>query len=214
MGSLQDIQWAPRIKQELIRRLYELDARGIQDEELIDEIGWGLRARCVSFIGAVEATRGRAPCPKCAQVIRHTSKPEEVLVCAGCGWSLTWKEYFSTIQHKQLSGADPILAVFEGFVEQFPRAHEASQKMLLIDRLLHSFHFWVQGQTETRAAAVNFIEGRYHEVIQFLDQLTYGAGSTPGLSQTQLEWQGVLRRVEKQWAEGGVKAKPRDIPRR
>jgi len=31
-----EIQWAPRVRQEDIRRLYEIDAQGIYDEQLID----------------------------------------------------------------------------------------------------------------------------------------------------------------------------------
>ena len=93
-GSSADIRWAPRVPQEMIRRLYELDAQGIYDEELLTEVGWRLKARCESFIAAVEASKGRAPCPKCGAVIAHTSQPEEILVCPACGWSLPWKEYF------------------------------------------------------------------------------------------------------------------------
>ena len=61
------IQWAPRVKPGLIRRLYDLDAQGIYDEELIDEVGWGLLARCQSFIDAVNAVAGRAVCHGCGE---------------------------------------------------------------------------------------------------------------------------------------------------
>ena len=30
------LRWAPRMEPEKIRRLYEMDARGIRDEELLD----------------------------------------------------------------------------------------------------------------------------------------------------------------------------------
>ena len=36
--------------------------------------------------------------------------------------------------------------------------------------------------------AVNLIEGRLSEVIVFLDNLTYGEGSTLGTRETQAEW--------------------------
>ena len=38
------------MRQQDIRRLYETDARGIYDEDLINEVGHGLLARCESFI--------------------------------------------------------------------------------------------------------------------------------------------------------------------
>lgn len=37
--------WSPRVKPVLVRRLYEQDAQGIHDEELLNEIGIGLLLR-------------------------------------------------------------------------------------------------------------------------------------------------------------------------
>ena len=50
--------WAPRVPKALIRRFYETDAKGIYDEELIDEVGYALLARCQSFITANLARAG------------------------------------------------------------------------------------------------------------------------------------------------------------
>ena len=133
-------RWAPRIKQSLIRRLYETDASGIQDEELIDEVGWTLHARCASFVDAVEASLGRARCPGCGRIIAHDSMPDTVLRCAECGWETTWRAYFKTFQHKQLSGAEPVLVLFRDYMERFPKARDPREKMLLIDGLIHGFH--------------------------------------------------------------------------
>ena len=33
-------RWAPRVPQDKVRRLYETDARGIYDDELIDDVGY------------------------------------------------------------------------------------------------------------------------------------------------------------------------------
>lgn len=210
IGSQADIRWAPRVPQEMIRRLYELDAQGILDDELLNEVGWRLKARCESFIAAVEASLGRAPCPRCAAVIIHSSGPEEILVCPDCGWSLAWKEYFATFQHKQLSGAEPVLILFREFVRAFPLAREAQEKMLAIDRLIHGFHWYMLANEETRAAAVNLIEGRYHQVVDFLDRLSYGPGSSPGTRQTWLEWRAVIQRTAEKWNDNQLKRKPLD----
>ena len=40
----------------------------------------------------------------------------------------------------------------------------------------------------TRPFAINLIEGRLIDVIQFLDALSYGSGSTLGIIQNQTEW--------------------------
>lgn len=179
--------WARRVPKSKIRRLYETDARGIYDEDLIDDVGYALLARCESFIRANLARAGRLPCPECDRPVRR----EEVLRCP-CGWELPWAEYFRTIQHKQLSGAEPVLEQFRAFVGAFPSAGTAREKMLVIDRLLHGFHWYLKAGAEqpapTRPVAVNLIQGRLGDVVAFLDTLAYGPGSTPGTRESFAEW--------------------------
>ncbi|MBN1247624.1 MAG: hypothetical protein JXC32_08185, partial [Anaerolineae bacterium] len=93
--------WAPRVRPDRVRQLYQLDAQGIYDDELIDDVGYGLLARCKSFIQAVAATQGRATCPNCGAVVEHRVDKTEMLRCH-CGWSLSWSDYFATIQRQQL----------------------------------------------------------------------------------------------------------------
>jgi len=198
MNSTKDIpRWAPRVTQREVRRFYETDARGIYDEDIINELGYGLFARCESFINAVEATRGKARCPRCASIIEHTCRKEELLRCA-CGWELTWGEYFKTIQHRQLSGAEPVLEQFRAFVEAFPSARTPQEKVLLIDRLIHGFHWYYKTKGPTRPVAVNLIEGRMSEVVAFLDSLTYGEKSTPGTMENREEWNRNIE-VNREW---------------
>ena len=196
--------WAPRVPQRDIRRLYELDARGIRDEELLDEVGWALWSRCESFIMATEATKGRAKCPGCGATIRHNWLPEEVLLCSRCGWETTWQTYFKSIQHKQLSGATFVVALFKDFIRRFPQARSAGEKMLLIDNLIHSFH-WNTKYGPTRTTGVNLIEGKYHEVVDFLDSLTYGDDSTPGTHKIHLEWRGKINDTATSWGDERLK---------
>lgn len=181
-------QWAPRVEPHKIQRLYENDARGIYDEELIDDVGFSLFARCRSFIRAVEATTGKATCPHCGKIVLHQFKSYEVLRCEDCHWELTWKEYFATIQHKQLSGAEPVLQLFQGYILAFGEAKTYPQKVFLIDQLIHGFHRYLRSQRPTRPVAVNLIEGRLGEVIALLDSLSYSEKSTPGIKENQEQW--------------------------
>lgn len=183
-------QWAPRVKKEKIRRLYKLDAQGIHDQELLDDVGYGLLARCESFVIACRAREGSLPCPVCGTTVTHDHDREKEMVCEDCGWSVTWGTYFKHIQHKQLSGADPVIHLFEAYLNGFPRAKDYRRKMFMVDRLLHGFHFWVKKETveNTRPVAVNLIEARLGEVIRFLDELTYGEKSTPGTQENHAEW--------------------------
>jgi hypothetical protein len=179
--------WAPRVPKLKIRQLYETDALGIYDRDLIDEVGYALLARCESFITAVRAASGEATCPCCGAIVSHAGHKEELLRCA-CGWELTWGAYFDTIQHKQLSGAEPVLSLFREYVAAYPDACTSRERMLLIDRLLHGFHWYYKDDTPTRPVAVNLIEGRLGDVIAFLEDLTYGEKSTPGTKQVFSTW--------------------------
>jgi len=140
--------WAPRVAQKKIRQFYETDAKGIYDDDLIDDVGYGLLARCESFITANRARAGEVPCPQCNEIVQR----EEIMRC-DCGWELSWADYFKTIQHKQLSGAEPVLAPFRDFVSAFPRAKTPQEKVLLIDRLIHRFH-WSLSALLCRAPSV------------------------------------------------------------
>ena len=64
-----------------------------------------------------------------------------------------------------------------------------SEKILLIDHLIHGFHFYFKEVIPTRPVAVNLIKGRLFDVIVFPEGLTYSNLSTPGLKTTQREWE-------------------------
>ncbi len=192
--------WAPRVPQALIRRLYETDAQGIYDEELLDEVGYALLARCQSFIEANEARAGRVRCPRCSAEITRTWKEQEILRC-DCGWALPWRDYFATIQHAQLSGAEPVLEQFRAYVAGFPLARTPGERMIAIDRLIHGFHWYLKINSPTRPVAVNLIEGRMRRVIAFLDRLTYSGQSTPGLRENYDQWDQLLA-VHPEWYPG------------
>jgi len=115
---------------------------------------------------------------------------EEILRC-DCGWELTWREYFKTIQHAQLSGAEPVLEQFRAFISNFSIARTPQKKTLAIDRLIHGFHWYYKTNGPTRPVAVNLIEGSMSDIVAFLDRLTngvYGDKSTPGLRENYTEW--------------------------
>lgn len=182
-------RWAPRVPQEKVRRLYETDARGVYDDELIDDVGYTLLLRCESFVDVVEARRGRVRCPRCKAVVEFSGGRDELVRCA-CGWELTWGAYFSTIKGAQLSGAEPVLELFGAFISQFKTARDARQKMLAIDRLIHGFHYSHKDGSRTRPVAVNLIEGKLRQVVAFLDQLSCGDQSSPGVEANRTAWRG------------------------
>ena len=178
--------WAPRLKKRRIARLYAVDALGIHDEALIDEVGIGLLARCESILLATEAWGGRAACPACEAKIPHTGGKDEILACAACGWQGAWHAYQATYRRAQLV-AGSMEPYVRAFVDRYPRARTPGEKMVLIDTLLHRYHGELT-HTPCRPGALNLIEGRLDDVVAFLDGLSRGDGSTAGVVERAVRW--------------------------
>jgi|GEM_PF-766854 hypothetical protein len=164
-----DIHWAPRLKPALIRRLYTMDARGIVDEDLIDEVGYGLLARCESIRRVTERC-----CPQCGERLEGVLEQERnrTISCPSCGWQSTWDLYLRSYKNKRLHGGRATVD-FLRFLDEFPKCRTPQQKMLVIDRLIHAVHEWMR-KTLTLPAAENIIQAKRSEVIELLDDLAYG----------------------------------------
>ena len=109
--------WAPRVSRYEIAKLYHTDARGIRDETLADEVGYGLFVRAEDCLTVTGAMRGEVKCPECgAQIARNRPKlrkqaAEEMLSCPSCEWRLPWTEYHKSYRNKHLgaAGMEPYL---------------------------------------------------------------------------------------------------------
>jgi hypothetical protein len=203
------VQWAPRVRQDRIRQLYQRDAQGIVDETLIDEVGYALYSCCQSILHVSDATSGRVHCAQCDSIIhRQGSDPGEELQCLHCGWETTWGTYYATYRTQEL-GAGGARDIFSAFVNAWARVATPREKMVLIDRLIHSWHWETQRQRPKfglgRPTGVNLIEGNRKQVLAFLDGLTYGAENTTGIQATKAVWRGHWEEVKARQAEGRAK---------
>jgi predicted RNA-binding Zn-ribbon protein involved in translation (DUF1610 family) len=182
--------WAPRVKPYRVRRLYESDAQGLLDPDLVDDVGWALYSRCDSFIAAIAARKGRVLCPVCKNVVLDGEKHGALLRCSACGWECPYRAYMDTIKNAQLNGGPEVVGLFQEYLDRFPKAKEPPEKMLLIDGLIHGFHHFLgSGRVgRRRPVGINLLDGHLEFVILFLDRLTYGPGSTPGLEETRDGW--------------------------
>jgi hypothetical protein len=187
-------QWWPRVPTGKIRRLYANDALGLVDEELIDDVGTSLLLRCQSILVANEAHGGRAACPRCDTIIRHTRNKHERIICPDCGWQTLWAYYAKTFEGQGLLGGGSITFV-RAFVESYALAQSPRERFLLIDRLIHAFHWEMHEQIGmSRPVACDLIAGRFDDVVEFLDTLTYGERTTPEVQQEHAAWE---RKVER-----------------
>lgn len=166
-------EWSPRVTREKIRRLYQNDVSCIADEELLDDVGTALYCRCESILDASDAALGKIHCPSCANIIvRSSTHKHEQILCAKCGWTIRWIDYQKIYQHKDLWGGGFADSMRE-FRERWEANPSSREKMLLIDRLIHVWHWqFSKLHGASRPAAPTFIEGSRKEVIKFLDQLS------------------------------------------
>jgi hypothetical protein len=210
-------RWASRVRPDGIARLYAKDAQGIYDEDLIEEVGGRLYDRCHSIILVNQAMAGLVSCPACAHDIPHDGHDTTALRCARCSWHMTWGEYRQTFRGKKLYGG-AIDALCRQFIDQFDAARSPRDKMIAIDRLIHTFHHQLT-QHPTAPAGKNLIFGNVQEVVQFLNQLTYGPNSTPELRQTKAAYDNTLSRSwaggvpPQSWSDAWAKAHRKPAPR-
>jgi hypothetical protein len=212
----QKIRWAAKVGPGKIRRLYERDALGIVDEELIDEVGLALHARCASI---VLVNDGLVRCPRCTTVFkvhrtyRERAKgeapgdPERVVPCPqpGCGWRTTAGQWGQSWRHRELHAGWGLPPIRE-FAERYSRAATPRARMLLIDQLLHAFHHDLRNAAPHRSVAHNLIEGNHRQALALLDSLAYSDHSTPDVRNTYAAWRERAPLRGKLGGPGGVEA--------
>lgn len=182
------LQWAKKVSPDKIRRLYNLDAQGIMDEELIDEVAYTFYERCESILTVTEASKGQVKCPECGNLInRHGVDKEQIIKCQNCSWEITWGEYFNSYHQKQLHGGGAV-DVFKNFIVKLPLAKTPQEKMILIDSIIHECHKGLKEGEYNRPVAVNLISGKMNETIKLLDDLANDSGNIPNSNEIYTKW--------------------------
>jgi len=175
--------------------LYEQDARGLVDDDLLNDVGWALFERCRSILLVSSST---IACPRCDTEFQfHAADAETIVACpAGCGWGISGEAYHRSWRHRDLVGTNT--PAFADFIERFPQAATPREQLIAIDRLLHAFHQLLRLPGPHRSAAANLIQGNHDQVLAFLDRLSYGEHSTPELRDAFAAWQLTAREVAAQ----------------
>jgi hypothetical protein len=166
------IRWSPRVPMDWINRLYEQDAQGIGDDELVDKVGERLYERCRDCVLVVDTIGGTYACPECRSACELTA--DDAIVCSDCGWTCPRRDFNLSWRHKELL-VDTTFIV--QFVDEWTRARGYRQKMLAIDGVIHRWHHetkLAEKGAVGRPVGVNLIEGSRKQVIEFLDRLSEG----------------------------------------
>lgn len=193
---MEKISWAPKVRQAKIWQLYQNDALGMVDEDLVVEVGYGLLQRCQSIL---LVTKHLVGCPRCGvafltgdpvtwkAILGKISCPTQ-----GCGWETTSEEWRQSWRHHDLLGMAALPAV-ERYLHDYPLAQKAEARMLCIDQLIHAFHISLRTGKAGRSFANNLIEGSHVQVVELLDQLFARTGGVDK-EQWRSEVQGMWRR--------------------
>jgi len=80
-------RWARRVAKWKIARIYEDDASGIHDDELLNDVAYTLFSRCKSMLMVEAARNGHATCPVCESIVEHTAQKGCLLECKNCDWA-------------------------------------------------------------------------------------------------------------------------------
>jgi len=161
------IRWAPRLRPALLKRLYELDAQGIHDTDLCDEVGTTLFARCQTY---VLVSRCEVQCPRCGTAFAIlddgvNSCPEDT-----CGWTTTPTDYRESVKNYQ-AWPGRATDAFRAYYDRYPHARTYRERILLIDELVHRFHVSEAGDP-VKSVASKLFEGNKKAVVQSLDELS------------------------------------------
>ena len=190
-------RWSPEISPVKIKRVYESDAKGLLDENLINEVGFLLYARCSDIIEVTNARDGNVKCQNCSRIVKRTGGINEIIACTNCGWSIIWRDYKKTYNRKGLlagvKGAKTI-KIFNNHVSKWVKSKKYNDKMAIIDYLIHEFHESIKEGSDTRPVACNVIQDNAHEVIQLINDLAYGEKSCIDSKTTLSKWE---KRLEK-----------------
>ena len=208
MNNRSEIEWAPRVSLAKIRELYLSEARGDCADELVAEVGYGLLARCRSILEFTAACEGEVRCKRCAAagretlLARKTKKPAEILRCPACGWQVRWRVYLA--ESEKVDGqlhAGNARAAFQRYVNRYSHCRTREEKILAIDRLIHEFH-WVlvdvKGERAFKPAGVNLLRGSTTQVLDTLNELTYGENTPPELLAGR-DWWRAQEPIVKRW---------------
>jgi ribosomal protein L37AE/L43A len=179
-------KWEHRLSKNQIERLYKSVGDGFLDEELINDVGFSLLARCKSILKVCDAVKGRPHCPICDTHVLVKWEKDELLRCPECDWTCPWKAYQKTYKYKHL-----FVGGLESYVREFVAKLEVtrslSEQLILIDTLIHRFH-WEQTSISGRPGVCSLIEGKMKDTMVFLDHLTYGDRIPDHVHQTREEW--------------------------
>jgi len=169
--KLNKFKWSPKVSRNDIKRLYDLNAKLIYNDELADKVGFTLYTRCLQ--GRDETIlheNGKLLCHNCKKIC--VSPANGIIICS-CGYAYIFREYRTNFNKNSMPSrsATPF---FNEFITKWERAKTYHEKMLAIDYIIHECHLNMISNVKRGFAGVNLIEGTKRQVSELILGLAYG----------------------------------------
>lgn len=161
---LNKFHWARKLSGQKLQQLYNSDVQGIQNEELVDEVGYTLYARCLQAKEEMELIQAyKMKCHNCGIIL----PVDKFLIECECGHQYLFRDYKRSYRKNNMphgSAKDK----FSTFIKNWEGVQGYANKMRLIDNLIHEFHFNLLTNTNGRPVAINFIEGTKKQIEELI----------------------------------------------
>lgn len=159
--------WPEKLDIYKLNKLYMLDAKGIHNEVLADEIGLTLYLRCK--YGKEDMERKRKNVIRCHGCGNELAGNDDFRQC-NCGRQYSYREYWRSFCRNNMP-AGAAAGIFASFIQKWSGAGNYNEKIVLIDTLLHEFHLSLISGATHRPVAMNFIDGTRKSVEQIINNL-------------------------------------------
>jgi hypothetical protein len=162
-------KWAEKVSRNKLIKLYQDEAKGLLDEDLLDDIGYTFYTRCKQARDTREhLEEGEIICHFCGAV--HKAADYTALIACPCGNYYTYREYRRSCNSNNVPGGRAT-EIFKAFMDKWLRCKSVSEKMLAIDELVHECHVSAMTGVKGRSVCMNLVEGTLSQIKNMLEML-------------------------------------------
>ena len=171
-SKLNKCKWSGKVSRSKLIALYQSEARGLVDEELLDEVGYTFYVRCKQARETRNCLdKGEIICCYCNAINKAESYTG--LIRCQCGYYYTYREYRRSFRANNMP-AGRATEIFDTFADKWElckTSGDSNEKMILIDGLVHECHVSVMTGGKGRSVCVNLIEGTLAQLRDMLEML-------------------------------------------
>lgn len=170
---------ARKVAPQKARRLFAGDAQGRLDEELLDDVAFGLYSRCASLLEAGGLDPAQVAPPRVRGVVQRPAEWEGFVKRQRYTWEITWQDDFEAYHRRPLDAGGDV-EVMAYYVSRLPLARSPREKMLLVNRLLYecAHSLRTPAPPDAPPLALRLLQGTRDSVRAALDELFFGSGDS------------------------------------